>query len=460
MTLRGRVMVITLCLCLVFGGLLAGVLQVRAFRANLDAALKAGLDTSQMLAGSLTAGLTAFSAAGDPEAAPRAVRVTAQYMTDRALVAVVDQQGTLLYDNFADGYADLFSLMPQADGQYAIHTFHGTPYQLIRRGLMAEAQTYTLYFAQDLGRVYQNARQQASQAGWVLAGLCAAAALGLLFSLRASFQPLNRLERAALHIAQGDWAARVPGPIGQDEVGRVSQAFNVMADATQQHIAALTRRDQAQKQFIADMAHELKSPLTSMIGYADLLRRSKVSEEQRQRALDAIVHQGERLERMGFKLLRLARLDGEQPPDMAECPVSALLQDAAEAVEGQRAEKDITIVRSEDGASIRCERDLMAAMLQNLLQNALKASRPGSRVWLTGGAQGFTVRDEGEGIAKEHLLHVFEAFYMADKSRARNQQGAGLGLALCQRVAQLHGMRLSINSEPGVGTEVTATFTT
>ena len=98
-------------------------------------------------------------------------------------------------------------------------------------------------------------------------------------------------------------------------------------------------------------------------------------------------------------------------------------------------------------------------LLQNLLQNAIKASAPGGRIWLSGSAQGFTVRDEGEGIAPEHLPHVFEAFYMADKSRARTQQGAGLGLALCRRIATLHGMELHMESALGQGTTVTAMFT-
>ena len=141
------------------------------------------------------------------------------------------------------------------------------------------------------------------------------------------------------------------------------------------------------------------------------------------------------------------------------CLVAALVKEAADTVAGRLAEKQLTLLTEQDGARISCDRDLMLALLQNLLQNAIKASAPGGRIWLSGSAQGFTVRDEGEGIAPEHLPHVTEAFYMADKSRARSQQGAGLGLALVHRIAQLHGASLLIDSQPGQGTIVTLSFT-
>ena len=199
--------------------------------------------------------------------------------------------------------------------------------------------------------------------------------------------------------------------------------------------------------------------MTSMIGYADLMRRSDLDGDRRQKALDAIVDQGERLERMAFKLMHLSRLDAGAAPDFAPCSAHDLFERARQAVEAACQQGQIHLVVEEQGQVFRCDADLMHSLLQNLLTNAIRFSAPGGRVWLTAGEGTISVKDEGEGIAPEHLPHVTEAFYMADKSRARSQQGAGLGLALVHRIAQLHGASLLIDSQPGQGTIVTLSFT-
>ena len=131
-------------------------------------------------------------------------------MTDRAMVAVVDEAGRLLHDNFAGGSAELLSLMPDDGGYYRIVRSQGAEYQLIRRVLSAAGQHYTLYYAQDISRVYRGAKGQAARTAWLLAGLLAGLAGALFVSLRASFLPLHRLEGAARRIADGEGAARAP----------------------------------------------------------------------------------------------------------------------------------------------------------------------------------------------------------------------------------------------------------
>ncbi len=459
MKLRTRIGLITLALCLLFGTALAGLLLLRSFRVDLDGEINRGLTSSDMFSASLTASLTAFSALPEEDSARRAVRLTAQYMTDSAQVAVADAQGRLLHDTFKQDTAALLDMMPGQDGVYVIRRLYGAPWLLIRRGLTAVGDSYHLYYAWPLERVYTGARQQARTAAWLLVALCAALAGGLWLALRASFSPLRRVEKAASGIARGDYAARAPVVHAQDEAGQLAAAFNRMAASTQEHVERLTRQDAAQKQFIADMAHELKTPMTSMIGYADLLRRTSVDEAQRQQALGAIVQQGERLERMGQKLLRLSGLDQGDALTLAEHRASDLFAQAAQAVDTLRAEQGITIVQQAGIFRWRCDGDLMITLMQNLLSNAIRASRPGSRVWLTARREGLSVRDEGIGIPPEHLPHVTEAFYMVDKSRTRAAQGAGLGLALCRRIAQLHDARLTIQSQPGQGTTVDVAFT-
>ena len=156
-------------------------------------------------------------------------------------------------------------------------------YQLIRGGFGTLGRDFSVYFGWDISRVYVAAREQAVYAMALL--LCMAALLAALLAaaVRVNLRPLRRLEGAARQLSQGDYAARAQVVHPGDEVGSVALAFNHMADAVEEHVARLERQDAQQKQFIADMAHELKTPMTGIIGYADLLRRSNVDEHRRQR---------------------------------------------------------------------------------------------------------------------------------------------------------------------------------
>lgn len=459
MKLSARILILSLCLCLVFGTLLAGTLQQGAFRADLSGELTRGLDASGLFAASLSASISALSQLNDPDSRARAIRITTQYMAELALAAVTDHSGRILHDNFGPHSAALLDRMPTQPAQYLIvKDTQGAAWQLVRRAFEAEGERYNLYYAWPLERVYQRARLQARQAAALLGALSLALALALYLSLRLSFQPLERLSAVAGAIAAGKLSARAQEGRRHDEVGQLSRAFNHMAQATQLHIDQLTKRDTAQKQFIADMAHELKTPLTSIIGYADLMRRSPLTDLQRQKALEAITLQGERLSRMGMKLLHLARLDGDQQPELLPHDAVKLMAEAADSLDAAFSQAGVQLLRSGSG-SLLCDRDLTLTLLQNLLSNALKASQPGARVWLQFVDNAFTVKDEGCGIPAEHLEHVTEAFYMVEKSRARSQQGAGLGLALCQRIAALQGALLTIQSTEHEGTCVCVAFT-
>lgn len=459
MKLRSRILLLALSLSLIFGIALAGTMLARAFHQSLDGELDRGVRTSGMFAASLQASLNAFASLGDADSARRAIRITASYMTDLAMVAVTDAGGQLLFDNYPPFLAPLMDMSPDDAGQYRALVFQDEPYQLIRRQVTSSQGNFGLVYAWSLRDVYDGARDQTRQAVVLLLGLGGMLLAVLALSMRAVFSPLRKLEDAAGKVAGGDFSARAPVVHPQDEVGRVSQRFNAMAEATQHHVAELTQRDAAQKQFIADMAHELKTPLTSMIGYADLMRRSDMPEDRRQQALHAIVTQGERLEQMRFKLLHLAWLNGGQAAVMKPEHAADLLEEAAQGMESTLAEKGIQLQMQCGDEVWHCDRDLIITLVQNLLSNAVKASAAGQRIWLSAGADSLTVRDEGAGIPPEHLPRVTEAFYMVDKSRSRSQQGAGLGLALCQRIARLHGGQLLIDSPPGQGTQVRMIFT-
>lgn len=206
-----------------------------------------------------------------------------------------------------------------------------------------------------------------------------------------------------------------------------------------------------QRQDLIDaLAHEMRTPLTAILGGVRLLERASLSEESRAQLLSSMAKETQRLSDMDERLLMLTRLEHEQ---MEKTVFSSkeMAKEALAVFDG--------VALSGDDAAFFAERELTILLLRNLVVNAIRAGGEAPvRVELL--ADGFSVKDSGCGMTKEQMERVFEPFYKADKSRARAQGGAGLGLTLCQKIARMHGGALEIESEPGKGTCVVYHFDT
>lgn len=268
--------------------------------------------------------------------------------------------------------------------------------------------------------------------------------------------PVRKLSRSAKRIAAGQYSVRAR--VGtSDEIGVLADQFNKMADNLQGHMGRLEQAAQQQKDFTASFAHELKTPLTSIIGYADTLRSRQLPPNQQFEAASFIFSEGKRLEDMSHALLRLFSLDGDAP-QMVYFSAMSLARSVEESSKYPLYEKHLVLEFAVQDARLRGEPQLLGLLLYNLIDNARKASEPGSKITLWGGMTDegycFFVKDRGRGIPEEALARICEPFYMVDKSRARAEGGAGLGLALCQRIAELHGTQLQYKSQVGRGTTV------
>lgn len=279
--------------------------------------------------------------------------------------------------------------------------------------------------------------------------LAAGAAVTAVFARRMT-RPLRTLTTASAEIADGDYARRTGLHTG-DEIETLSSSFDKMADAVQEKITALQADVRQREDFMGAFAHELKTPMTSIIGYADMLRTIQASPAEQYEAAGAIYHEGRRLEALSGKLLALLGL-GEETITLQPTAMAALwprLQAACPGVPLQLPACD---------AAVQADADLLLDLLCNLVGNAVKASEPGQPVEVRAADNGdtvtLTVADHGCGIPQSEISRVTEPFYMVDKSRARKQGGSGLGLALCKRIAEVHGSDLHIESTPGEGTRV------
>ena len=268
------------------------------------------------------------------------------------------------------------------------------------------------------------------------------------------------LSQTVRRFAQGQYDVRA-GIRSGDEIGMLAADFNWMADVMETQMVRLQKEVERQEEFTSAFAHELKTPLTSIIGYADTLRQMELSPEETNMCADYIFRQGKRLQSLSYKLLELAMV-GKNAIALKEISAAEFLENVAQIADPALKKKGIVLdIEVQDGM-LYGDRDLLSSVFVNFLDNAGKASEAGSRVILSGSRErdGYTVtvEDHGRGIEKEELSKITEAFYMVDKSRSRKEGGAGLGLALCRKILELHRAVWKIESEPGKGTRITVSF--
>lgn len=289
----------------------------------------------------------------------------------------------------------------------------------------------------------------------VLLGIAAAGALAHVLT-----KHLDKLTKAVRTISGGDLSTR-SGIRTNDEFGQLSRDFDAMTDRLQENIEKLESEMQRQEAFMGAFAHELKTPMTAIIGYADLLRQDGLDESTRLTAADYIYSEGQRLEKLSFKLLDLLLLEKDEIC-VKEVSLSALMEDVQKTLEPVLEKKNIRLVCRGVRGKVELEPDLVKSLLYNLVDNAAKAIESEGSITVRGvlipGGCEITVTDNGRGMEEAELSRITEAFYRVDKSRSRQQGGAGLGLALCRQIAQLHGGSIRFYSTPGSGTRVTVSL--
>jgi len=314
--------------------------------------------------------------------------------------------------------------------------------------------------------------------GFLLAGIVAlllSLLLGVLIA-RSIALPLQRIARATGAVAAGDYEHRLPEQ-GPPEVKRVATSFNVMA-------AQVQASQQAMRDFVSNVSHELKTPLTSIQGFSQAIMEGATQDEAaRRRAADIIHQEASRMSRLVEDLLDLARIDsGQIVMQKTRLDLLQILESTINRLLPQAASKEIKLVkRWIQLPRIVGDGDRLAQVFTNLLSNAIKYTPPGGQVTITGKTTQGTARprqvqpgsvrpdattllsergqfieisisDTGPGIPAEDLGRIFERFYQVDKSRKRGQ-GTGLGLTITKEIIEAHGGYVRAESVEGVGTK-------
>lgn len=293
----------------------------------------------------------------------------------------------------------------------------------------------------------------------LIIAFCVSVILTMLLAVNFS-RPIRRLAIETRWFADGNYKRRVTVK-GNDEITELMLSFNHMADTLEQTMFELEEHARRQEDFTAAFAHELKTPLTSVIGYADMLRSQKMSDEDRLLSADYIFHQGKRLERLSYKLLELVGMKDDEIQKQ-KIDVQVLADKVVKMIEDILQKKEITLHAKIKPGYIYGDMDLLLSLFGNLIDNARKACEQGGNIWLLGemteAGYEFLLQDDGCGIPKGEIYKITEAFYMVDKSRSRKEGGAGIGMTLCKRIIQLHHVDWNISSEVGKGTRITIYF--
>jgi signal transduction histidine kinase/HAMP domain-containing protein len=230
-------------------------------------------------------------------------------------------------------------------------------------------------------------------------------------------------------------------------------------------LSDLRRLETVRQDFVANVSHELKTPLTSISGYAETLLDDTIDATTTRRFLGTILNNARRMQRLVDDLLDLSRVEaGRWHPSLSEVDVASAAGESWAALAGKAEGRDVTLTLDlEPGAEfIEADPEAVRQVLTNLMDNSLRYTPSGREIsCLTRRAEGgvaVSIRDSGPGISREHLPRIFERFYRADPSRSRDEGGTGLGLAIVKHLVEAHGGRVSVRSGLGQGTTVTCLF--
>lgn len=367
------------------------------------------------------------------------------------LLRISGEEGQILYAS--EGFVEENSLLASIEEQTRVSQIvQNRGHYYIQTGIMTTTMGRTLYLEtmRDVTEVFEERTQGFQVYRRLTLAMLFLGAIVMFFISSWLTESIRRLIKATQKMKDGDYSYRAE-QISRDEMGQLTRDFNSMAGALEENIRELENAVRAREDFIAAFSHELKTPLTAIIGYADVLRSRKLDEEQQLLSANYIYTEGKRLEAMSLRLLDII-VTKRSELEAQIIDVSQIFHFIKEMY-GEK--NDVRVKVCFEKAYVWAEMNLIKTVLLNLVDNACKASEPGKTVEVHGEKKDdgyfFSVRDHGTGIPEEEYKKIMEAFYMVDKSRSRSKNGAGLGLALCVEILKLHHSELFVESKMGEG---------
>ena len=450
-----KVSLIALILVVFATGACSLIMLIRSGESNLALSIQNTLTNQQVRAASWS---TAMNSELDSQYTDVAKRSLARYLIAKFAegTTILLSGNDAIYNSTTIDPTDYLPITADTQ-QYVVTEIDGRSILLAGSRVTIASTDYLVYVVSDITSVYADVETMAYQFALINAGVIALAGGVLILLLRAVLRPIQTLQKNTAYLAGGVYDRRIA--IRQDdEIGELAADFNRMADAVETHVRALKDEAERRTLFMSALTHEMKTPMTGISGHAQTLLGTKMTEEEREDALLGINSECLRIERLSQKLMQLIVLKQGGTLERKREPVAALLEDVASAAGEQLRQRGLTLEITNQMDTLYIERDLIISLLLNLIDNAGKASRPGDKIELLASGNVISVIDHGCGMPKEELDKITQPFYMIDRSRAKRAGGIGLGLALAEEIARLHGAVLVFESVPGVGTTAKVVF--
>ncbi len=265
-------------------------------------------------------------------------------------------------------------------------------------------------------------------------------------------RPLREMSTAVKHYSEGDFSYKVKVK-GNDEITELAKAFNAMA-------MSLSSQESSRRSFVANVSHELKTPMTSIGGFIDGILDGTVSEDKQEYYLRIVSDEVKRLSRLVTGMLNMSKIEaGEMQINIKSFDISADIFKTLLSFEKKINDKSIEIVGLDtmQPVTVNADEDMIMQVIYNIIDNAVKFTPNGGYIFIKDYKDSektfVSIRNSGDGIEKEELAKVFERFYKIDRSRSYDVKGAGLGLFLCKSIIELHGGEIKVESKVGEYTE-------
>ena len=313
-----------------------------------------------------------------------------------------------------------------------------------------------IHYSKDISLIYAEKSYQYSLFLKISILICIIFAVFMFFISKLITKPIQILINSTEKISRGNYSERAHIN-SKDEFKSLALYFNKMADTIENNINELEQSNIEKETLINNLTHELKTPLTSIIGYANLIRTSNYNEDLFLECADYIYKQGKRLEAMTFKMMDLIYA---KTADIKLIPynIMEVLYEVQKVVRIKLENKNISLNIKGEKILAYMDKDLISIAVSNIIDNAIKASQENSKINISVVSKEnkalITVEDYGMGIPKEHINKLFQPFYVVDKSRSRKNNGAGIGLSICKKIAEVHNGYIKIESELGKGTKI------
>lgn len=285
-------------------------------------------------------------------------------------------------------------------------------------------------------------------------------AIILFVILRKTMKPIDELTQVVDNMADGNMESRASEQ-GNDEIATLGKHFNQMADKIQENIELIRQESDAKQEFVDNFAHELKSPLTSIYGFAEYIQKANVSEEEKIQCMEYIMAESKNLLQLSYTMLDMAKIKNTEFK-AEEFDLIEVEEQINSRMTSICMEREVTLSSNISIQKIHANKELFISLISNLVQNSIYACENGGQVSWGIDEMNDTVRiyvkDNGCGMTEEQLNRVKEPFYRVDKARSREEGRTGLGLAICAEIVEYHKGQMKIQSEMGKGTTIFVAF--